>query len=127
MLAFQERLKCLDMSSKCSPSQVGDGIGGVGLAPDETFFAADVAQVFEAAGMAGQVAVGEFEQRFHGREVHRLVGHQHRHDAQANLALESLVQSVQVRNHGSVSPSIFHDEDDSENDVEHAKADEPRQ
>ena len=115
------------MCRKRSPSQICDGITRVGFASDEFLLAADVAQLFEAAGMAGQVAVGEFEQRLHRGEIYRLVGHQHRHDTEPDLALKGLVQTVQIGNHGSLAPFIFQHEDDSENDVQHPEADEPSQ
>ena len=53
----------------------GDGEGGVGFAAYETFLTLDVAEVFEAAGMGGKVAVGEVEERFKSGEVDGLVDH----------------------------------------------------
>lgn len=127
MLAIDKRGKCLYMCRKRSPSQISDGITRVGFASDEFLFAADVAQLLKAAGVTGQVAVGEFEQRLHRGEVDRLVGHQHRHDAEPDLALKSLVQTIQIGNHGSLAPFIFQHENDSENDVQHPETDEPSQ
>ena len=115
------------MSREGGTTQIGDGIARVRFSADESFFTSDVAQIFKAAGVAGKVAVGEFEQRLHRGEIHRLVGHQHRHDAEPDLALESLVQTVQIGNHGSLSPSIFQHENDSENDMKHAETEEPSQ
>ena len=117
----------LEYVRKRSPSQISDGITRIGFAPYEALFAADVAQLLKAAGVAGQVAVGEFEQRLHRSEIDRLVGHQHRHDTEPYLALKGLVQTVQIGNHGSLAPFIFQHENDSENDVQHPEADEPSQ
>jgi len=115
------------MCRKRSPSQIGDGITCVGLTTDEALFAVDVAQLFEAAGVARQVTIGEFEQRFHRGEINGIVGHQHRHDTEPYLALKGLVQTVQIGNHGSLAPFIFQHEDDSENDVQQPEANEPSQ
>ena len=127
MLAIDKRGKGLDMSRKRSLSQISDGITRVGFTSDKAFFAADVAQIFETAGMAGEVAIGEFEQRLHLGKVDRFVGHQHRHDAKPDLALKSLVQTVQIGNHGLLAPFVFYHEEDPENDVQHPEADEPSQ
>ena len=54
---------------------LGDGEGGVGFAPDETFIALDVAELLEGTGVAGQVAVGEAEELLEGGEVDTLVDH----------------------------------------------------
>lgn len=115
------------MCREGSPSQIGDGVTRIGFAADELLLAADVTQFLEAAGVAGQVAVGELEQRLHRAEVDRLVGHQHRHDAKPDLALESLVQTVQIGNHGLLAPFVLNHEDDTENDVQHPEAEEPGQ
>lgn len=127
MLAIDKRGKGLDMSRKRSPSQISDGITRVGFTSDKAFFAADVAQVFETAGMAGEVAIGEFEQRLHRGKVDRFVGHQHRHDAKPDLAFESLVQTVQVGNHGLIAPFVFYHEEDPENDVQQPETEKPSQ
>ena len=76
-----------------------DGKGGVGLASDESLFGADEAHFLQIAGMAGQIAVREPEQRLQGGEVRRLVGHQDGHDAEARLAFEGLIETVQLVNH----------------------------
>ncbi len=39
----------------------GYAVDGVGFATDEAFFTADIALVFECAGVAGEVAVGQFK------------------------------------------------------------------
>ena len=74
----------------------GDGEGGIRLASDESFFRADIAQFLQIAGMAGEVAVGQAEQRLQGGEVGRLVGHQDGHNAEARLTFEGLVESVEL-------------------------------
>ena len=122
---------------------LSDGERGVWLASDEAFLTLDIAHLFEGAGVAGQVAVGEREERFEGGEIDALVHHQHRHDAKSRFAFESLVDAVESGNHDllfiirgtclidSVITTgglpVFEGEEDAENDVPKAEAEEPEE
>ena len=122
---------------------LSDGERGVWLATDEAFFALDIAQLLEGAGVAGQVAVGQREERLEGGEIDALVHHQHRHDAKSRFAFESLVDAVESGNHDLLivglcidlinsiittggSP-VFEGEEDAEDDVPQAEAKEPEE
>ena len=124
---------------------LGDGERGVWLAPDEAFLTLDIAQLFECAGVAGEIAVGEREERLEGGEIYALVHHQHRHDAKSRFAFESFVYAVEGGNHDLLIISrgtslivsadtgfnttggspVFEGEEDAEDDVPQAEAEEP--
>ncbi len=126
---------------------LSDGERGVWLTPDEAFLTLDIAQLFEGACVAGQVAVGEREERLEGGEIDALVHHQHRHDAEARFAFESLVYAVEGGNHDLLIVSrgtslivsadtgsnttggspVFEGEEDAEDDVPKAEAEEPEE
>ena len=122
---------------------LSDGERGVWLASDEAFLTLDIAQFFEGAGVAGEIAVGEREERLEGGEIDALVHHQHRHDAEARFAFEGLVDAVEGWNHDLLfvirgtslidsvitaggSP-VFEGEEDAEDDVPQAEAKEPEE
>ncbi len=126
---------------------LSDGERGVWLAPDEAFLTLDIAQFFECAGVAGEIAVGEREERLEGGEVDTLVDHEHRHDAEARFAFKSLVYAVEGGNHDLLIISrgtslivsadtgfntiggspVFEGEEDAEDDVPKAEAEEPEE
>lgn len=122
---------------------LSDGERGVWLASDEAFLTLDIAQLFECAGVAGEIAVGEREERLEGGEVDTLVDHEHRHDAEARFAFKSLVYAVEGGNHDLLivglcidlinsiittgSSPVFEGEEDAEDDVPKAEAEEPEE
>ena len=83
----------------------GNGVGGIGLAPHKLLLCLNVAQFLQRTCVAGQVAIGQPQQRLQRGEIHRIVHHQHRHDAEPSLVFKGLVD-------GGKTPlivAIFHD------------------
>ncbi len=140
---FDKVFESLEVFLEGLAAGLSDGERGVWLASDESFLTLDIAQLFEGAGVAGEVAVGEREERLEGGEIDALVYHQHRHDAEARFAFESLVDAVESWNHDllfvirgtclidSVITTrglpVFEGEEDAENDVPKAEAEEPEE
>ena len=135
------------MFFECLAAGLGDGEGGVGLPSDEAFLALYVAELFEGARVAGQISVGEGEERLEGGEVDTLVDHQHRHDAETGFALESFVYAVEGGNHDLLIVSretniivsadtgfnttggspVFEGEENAEDDMPQSKSEEPEE
>ena len=135
------------MFFECLASGLGDGEGGVGFPSYEAFLALYVAELFEGARVAGQVAVGEGEERLESGEVDTLVDHQHRHDAETGFAFEGFVYAVEGGNHDLLIVSrrtslivsvdtgfnttggspVFESEENAEDDVPQAEAEEPEE
>ena len=140
---FYKLFESLEVFLEGLAAGLSDGERGVWLASDEAFLALDIAQLLEGAGVAGQVAVGEREERFEGGEIDALVHHQHRHDAKSRFAFESLVYAVEGGNHDllfiirgtclidsviiSGGSPVFEGEEDAEDDVPQAEAKEPEE
>ena len=58
---------------------------------DELFFDRNVIFGFERFRMARKVAVGHTEQFFERTKIGRIIDHQHRHDAEPDPVIKSLV------------------------------------
>lgn len=61
--------------------------------------ALNVAKLLQTFGMAGEIAVGQFQQRLQAHEIQFLVHHQRRHNTQTHLAFKSLVYILQLIPH----------------------------
>ena len=79
------------MLCKGFPTLLRYPISSIRLAAYELLLASKVAGLFETTGMARQIAIGELQQRLQRIKIRRTVSNQHRHDAQADLALENLI------------------------------------
>ena len=63
---FDKVFESLEVFLEGLAAGVSDGERGVWLASDEAFLTLDIAQLFEGAGVAGEIAVGEREERLEG-------------------------------------------------------------
>ena len=81
----------------------GFPIGGFGFTPDELFFRDYIIQIFQRARMACQVAVGKVKQLFEGVEIHLVVNHQCRHNAEARFTFERFIDIFEIRFHADFS------------------------
>lgn len=78
----------------------GNREAGVGFSSYKRFFDPEVAGELQGAGMACQVAIGEFEEFLEGIEVHKIVDHKGGHNPQAGTAFKGFIQVLQVIFHG---------------------------
>ena len=76
-------------------------VGGVGLPTDELLVDGDVVHLLQRLDVAGEVSVGEIQQFLQRIEVGCFIHHKHRHDAEPDPALESLVEIYQQLLHFS--------------------------
>jgi hypothetical protein len=79
------------MGCKRGFSKFGRLVARVWLFADELLFNSDVCFRFKGFGMAGEIAVGDTKQFFERSEIGRLIDHQHRHDAEPDPVVKSLV------------------------------------
>ncbi len=83
------------MLFKSFSTLLGDSEAGIRLSADEGLLDAQVPGLFQSTRMPGQVAVAQVQQFFEGIEVHIIVDHQRRHDAEPNPALEGFIQFLE--------------------------------
>ena len=82
------------MFGKSHPTLLGNRERGVGFTTDKLLFRHNIAQFLQILGMTSQVTVGKFEQRFKRSEIDFVVDHKNGHNAEAHLALKSLIYVI---------------------------------
>ena len=102
-MEFEQVFESLDVEGEGLSASLCHGKLGIGLTADELFLASDVAVLFQTAGMAGEVAVCDLQQRLQGGEVGGAVCHEDGHDAQPHLVLKRFVQTVDVSHISKIS------------------------
>ena len=88
---MEQVFQSLDVLGKGLASRLGDGELGIGFATDELLDTAYIARLFQVASVAGEISVGDLQQRLQRGEVSSLIGHQDRHDAQSDLVLKCFI------------------------------------
>jgi len=69
----------------------GCAVAGIRFFSDELFFDRDIIFCFKRFGMARKIAIGHTEQFFERIEIGGIVHHQHRHNAEPDAVIKSLV------------------------------------
>ena len=72
----------------------GNMIQGIGLSTEKAFFDPDISGLFQRFQVTGQIPVGDLQQIAKPSEIHVVVHHENRHDAQPYTVVEAFIYTV---------------------------------
>ena len=93
-LAAQQFFKCIDMIPEGFFAFIGDMIQCIRLSTEKAFFDPDKCSLFQRLQMTGQVPVGYLQEITKPCEIHMVVHHKNRHDAQPDAVVKGFIYTV---------------------------------